>query len=71
LRQPTLILWGERDRLIPLRYGEQFHRDIKGSTLVVFPGLGHVPQEEDPVATVVAVRDFLARIAAAAPGPGA
>ena len=71
LRQPTLILWGDHDRLIPLRYGEQFHRDIAGSTLVVFPGLGHVPQEEDPVATVAAVRDFLARIAAAPPGPGA
>jgi pimeloyl-ACP methyl ester carboxylesterase len=71
LRQPTLILWGERDRLIPLRYGEQFHRDIVGSTLVVLTGLGHVPQEEDPAATVAAVRDFLARIAAAPPDPGA
>jgi pimeloyl-ACP methyl ester carboxylesterase len=71
LQQPTLILWGEHDRLIPLRYGEQFHRDIAGSSLVVFPGLGHVPQEEDPVATVAAVRDFLARIPAAPPVPGA
>jgi len=59
LRQPTLILWGGRDGLIPLRYGEQFERDIAGSRLVVFPELGHVPQEEDAAATVAAVSQFL------------
>lgn len=63
MRQPTLILWGGHDGLIPLRYGEQFNRDIAGSRLVVFPELGHVPQEEDPTATVAAVRDFLAGLA--------
>jgi pimeloyl-ACP methyl ester carboxylesterase len=56
---PTLILWGGRDRLIPPQYGDQFHRDIAGSRLVTFPGLGHVPHEEDPQATVAAVREFL------------
>jgi pimeloyl-ACP methyl ester carboxylesterase len=66
LQLPTLVLWGGRDRLIPLHYGERFHRDIAGSELVVFPELGHVPQEEDPRATVAAVRRFLSRLA---PGP--
>ena len=60
IQVPTLILWGGRDRLIPPEHGERFHRDIAGSRLVVFPELGHVPHEEDPVATVAAVRDFLA-----------
>ena len=59
LTLPTLILWGGRDRLIPPEYATRFHRDIAGSRLVMFPGLGHVPQEEDPEATVAAVRDFL------------
>ena len=59
LRAPTLILWGGRDRLIPPRYGKRFHDDIPGSRLVLFPELGHVPHEEDPVATVAAVRSFL------------
>jgi pimeloyl-ACP methyl ester carboxylesterase len=59
LRLPTLVLWGGRDRLIPLHYGEQFHRDIAGSELAVFPELGHVPQEEDPAATVAVVSQFL------------
>jgi pimeloyl-ACP methyl ester carboxylesterase len=62
LQVPTLVLWGGRDRLIPPDAGERFHRDIPGSRLVVFPGLGHVPHEEDPAATVAAVRRFLTEI---------
>lgn len=59
LRLPTLVLWGRRDRLIPLAQGERFVRDIPGSRLVVFDSLGHVPQEEDPTATLAAAREFL------------
>jgi pimeloyl-ACP methyl ester carboxylesterase len=59
LRVPTLILWGERDRLIPPVNAQSFRRDIAGSRLVVLPGLGHVPQEEDPQASVAPVRQFL------------
>jgi pimeloyl-ACP methyl ester carboxylesterase len=58
--QPTLIIWGGRDRLIPPENARRFARDIAGSRLVVFDGLGHVPHEEDPAATFVAVRAFLA-----------
>jgi pimeloyl-ACP methyl ester carboxylesterase len=39
LKLPTLIVWGSRDRLIPLDYAERFHRDIAGSMMVVFPDL--------------------------------
>lgn len=59
LKVPTLILWGGRDRLIPPADAERFHRDIAGSRLIVFDRLGHVPQEEDPGATVAAARQFL------------
>ena len=59
IRQPTLILWGGRDRLIPPAIGKEFERRIAGSRLVVFDNLGHVPHEEDPVATLVPVREFL------------
>lgn len=58
---PTLILWGGKDRLIPPSHADAFHRDIAGSELVRFDALGHVPHEEDPAATVAAVRDFLAK----------
>lgn len=60
IKQPTLILWGGKDRLIPPSVGERFHREIAGSTLIEFPDLGHVPHEEDPARTVAAVEAFLA-----------
>ncbi|CAN5340510.1 alpha/beta hydrolase [soil metagenome] len=59
LHMPTLILWGGRDRLIPPDNADAFKRDIVGSRLVRFPALGHVPQEEDPAATLVPVQAFL------------
>ena len=59
LTQRTLILWGGRDRLIPPAHAQQFARDIPGSTMVVFNELGHVPHEEDPQRTVLAVQGFL------------
>lgn len=59
LRQPSLILWGGRDRLIPPAYGEAFAKALPHSRLVSFEHLGHVPQEEDPQATVQVVADFL------------
>ena len=59
LKLPTLILWGGQDRLIPPDTGQQFKQQIAGSQLVVFDDLGHVPQEEDPVRTVVPVKAFL------------
>ncbi len=61
VKQPTLILWGGQDRLIPPDNADHFQHDIAGSRLVVFDGLGHVPHEEDPAATVAAVQSFLAR----------
>lgn len=60
LRVPTLVIWGGRDRLIPVEYGESFQRDIAGSRLAIFDDLGHVPQEEDPAHTVAVVESFLA-----------
>ena len=63
IKVPTLILWGGRDRLIPPPWGEAFKKAIPNSRLVVFPKLGHVPQEEDPAATLAALRDWLPLVA--------
>jgi pimeloyl-ACP methyl ester carboxylesterase len=59
IKIPTLILWGQRDHLIPAAIADRFHHDIASSTLVRFETLGHVPHEEDPLATVAALKDFL------------
>ncbi len=63
IKVPTLILWGGKDRLIPPRWGDAFKQAIPNSRLVVFPQLGHVPQEEDPAATLAALRDWLPDVA--------
>jgi pimeloyl-ACP methyl ester carboxylesterase len=60
VRQPTLIIWGGQDRLIPPENAGLFQRDIAGSRLVIFDDLGHVPHEEDPARSVAAVQAFLA-----------
>ena len=59
IRQPTLILWGAQDRVVPLAAGREFQRRIAGSELVVLEPLGHVPHEEDPVASLAPVKSFL------------
>lgn len=56
---PTLILWGEQDRLIPISNGQRFHREISNSQFITFTDLGHVPHEEGPLETVAAVELFL------------
>jgi pimeloyl-ACP methyl ester carboxylesterase len=58
LTQPTLLLWGGRDRLIPPAAAKRFGQ-MAASQLVLFDDLGHVPQEEDPARTVVPVKAFL------------
>jgi pimeloyl-ACP methyl ester carboxylesterase len=60
IKQPTLIIWGMQDRLIPFENATHFQRDIAGSRLSTFEGLGHVPQEEAPELTVAPVQAFLA-----------
>jgi len=59
IRQPTLIVWGGNDHLIPPSNAVRFGRDIPGSKVVMFPDLGHVPHEEDPAATYRALHAFL------------
>jgi pimeloyl-ACP methyl ester carboxylesterase len=61
IRAPTLILWGEKDALIPVSNSDDYLRSIPRSTLVRLPGLGHVPQEEAPLDALAPVREFLIR----------
>jgi pimeloyl-ACP methyl ester carboxylesterase len=60
--QPTLIVWGDKDRLRPALYASMFHERIRGSVLRVHKGIGHFPMEEAPAATAADVRTFLRRL---------
>jgi pimeloyl-ACP methyl ester carboxylesterase len=59
LNCPTLIIWGENDRLIPAIYGDTFHRLIANSELVKLAGTGHMPMFEMPVEWSSAIVKFL------------
>jgi len=56
---PTLIVWGERDPIIPAAHGEAAHAAIPGSRLEIFAGAGHFPHREQPVRFVSLVEDFV------------
>jgi pimeloyl-ACP methyl ester carboxylesterase len=58
IRKPTLLLWGENDREIPLADGERLHEEIPGSRLIVFLNCGHLPHEEYPEAFTKVAVDF-------------
>jgi pimeloyl-ACP methyl ester carboxylesterase len=59
IRIPTLVVWGKHDRIVPFEVAERLHRSIPNSDLVVIDGAGHVPQEETPAATLLAMQKFL------------
>jgi pimeloyl-ACP methyl ester carboxylesterase len=56
---PTLIVWGDKDRIIPLVHGYAAHEAIPNSRLEVMEGVGHYPHVEDPYRFVEILRDFL------------
>lgn len=58
ISQPTLILWGENDREVPLQNGELLHQKIDGSRFVIFRDCGHLPHEEFPHEFTEIVSDF-------------
>ncbi|WP_086619518.1 alpha/beta fold hydrolase [Erythrobacter tepidarius] len=64
---PTLILWGEEDRLIPVEAGRWLDKVMPASTLVVYPKIGHLPQEEAAAATLGDLKPWLARLTAGPP----
>jgi pimeloyl-ACP methyl ester carboxylesterase len=56
---PTLILWGENDREIPLEHARRLNLSIRNSTLVIVPQCGHIPHEEKPDESLDAILKFL------------
>jgi pimeloyl-ACP methyl ester carboxylesterase len=65
LRVPTLVLWGRKDRLIPVAHAPRFAEAIPGAELRIYDALGHVPMEESGQSTALDVEAFLAKTLAA------
>jgi pimeloyl-ACP methyl ester carboxylesterase len=57
---PLLIVWGDRDPIIPVAHAEEAHRQLPESHLEIFEGVGHVPQLECPGRFISVLDRFLA-----------
>jgi pimeloyl-ACP methyl ester carboxylesterase len=57
---PSLVIWGERDRIIPVQHGRRAHEEMPGSRFVAIPDAGHFPQLDQPRRFVEALVDFMA-----------
>lgn len=67
---PTLIVWGDRDPIIPVRHAQTAHEAIPGSRLAILEGVGHFPHVEAPEQFLSVLTDFLESTTAGPAEPG-
>jgi pimeloyl-ACP methyl ester carboxylesterase len=56
---PTMVIWGDQDRIIPVEHGYALHEARPGSRLEVLEGVGHFPHVERPSEVVDLIDDFV------------
>jgi pimeloyl-ACP methyl ester carboxylesterase len=61
IEQPSIVLFGESDRLVPLRLGAGLADRLPNASFRPLPGVGHVPQVEAPRETLAAILEFVGR----------
>lgn len=59
IKVPTLILWGKKDKMTPVKDAYLMHQEIKNSKLEVFKGIGHSIRRENPILLVEEIKKFL------------
>jgi len=59
IKAPTLILWGDKDGLIPIEYAGEFAKRIQGSKVLIYSNVGHIPMEEVAKKSAADVQSFL------------
>jgi pimeloyl-ACP methyl ester carboxylesterase len=62
LQMPVLVLAGDQDQIVPVDHARQFNTAIAGSELILFEGIGHIPQEEAADQSAMAVHEFIYRL---------
>lgn len=58
-KMPSMIIWGARDRIIPVEHSQVAHDGMPGSRLEIFEAAGHFPQLDDPYRFAHTLEDFL------------
>jgi pimeloyl-ACP methyl ester carboxylesterase len=61
VKNKTLLVWGEIDKLVPLKYGYIFKKKIAGSEMIVLPKIGHSPHLEAPRELAEIISRFVSR----------
>jgi pimeloyl-ACP methyl ester carboxylesterase len=56
---PTMLMWGDRDPIIPVRHAYSTHKQLPHSRLEVLEGAGHFPYRDEPIAFAKILRDFI------------
>jgi len=59
VKAPTLLLWGDQDRLVPAVYAEEFARRLPQTRIEMVKGAGHAPHLEQPKSVATIVQTFL------------
>lgn len=59
IKAPTLILWGDKDGLIPVEYAGEFAKRIQDSKVLIYSNVGHIPMEEVAKKSAADVQSFL------------
>ena len=59
IQAPVLLVWGQKDGMIPFSNAADYQRELADVRLASFPDLGHLPQEEAPARSLPPVRAFL------------
>lgn len=61
LRMPTLLIWCEHDKIVPLAFGKRLMKDLPNAKIDLIEECGHIPQEEQPLETLAALQAFAPR----------
>jgi pimeloyl-ACP methyl ester carboxylesterase len=67
---PTMLVWGDRDSIIPVSHAYAAHEDLPASRLEIIEGSGHFPHVEDPARFLEVLSDFLDSTEPARVDPG-
>lgn len=59
IQTETLLIWGEKDRAVPLKYGKKMYRLIPKSKMVVLENIGHFPHVKQAERVAYYVKDFV------------
>lgn len=59
VKTPTLLVWGENDKAVPLKVGKAILQQLPQGKLKVIPGAGHTPMWDQPELFNTVVTDFL------------